>query len=211
MKTLLSFSFLLLLSIAAFGIGKVPKAQKVGAKKQTKALPKKTTFQFGLLNSAISTNKVINGTPHLGVEVGFSVPLNKNAKKQRFTVGADAGYFFQKGLQSGAYIKPNIAYTIPVAKGVTLQPRIGLGYMLTTNSNNEFKLGTNGEYSKISPYNSQMLASVGVQPNFSIYNSKQYRYNAYLRYEFGMQTPFSTISTLLPMTMMHIGLKIENQ
>jgi hypothetical protein len=206
MKIFLTILASVLITTASFGF--VKNATKKASKK---VFSKNTTYHIGLLNSAITMpTKILNGTPHLGVEVGFSAPLKKDAKKQRFNIGADAGYFYQKGLQSVTYLKPNIAYNIAITKKINIQPRISAGAMLTNNLNNEFKANADGVYQKTSPLNLQAFGSIGVQPNVNVYNSKHFTYDAYLRYEFGMQGPFSAISAVLPLTMFHLGVNIKN-
>jgi hypothetical protein len=202
MKSLLSIIALVVISTAVFGINRNPN--------RTKKLPKITSYQVGLQNVAITMpNKIFNGMPHIGVEVGFSVPLKKDAKKQRFTVGADGGYFFQKGLQTGTYVKPNIAYHIPITKKVSVQTRVGTGLLITKNLNKEFAQDAAGKYQKVGPYNAQAMLSIGVQPTVNVFNSKKFKYDAYVRYEFAAQIPFSAISKLLPLTMLQFGVKIN--
>jgi hypothetical protein len=203
MKTLLTLIALTLITSTSFGIIKKKRTGK-------KVMPKSTAYHVGFQNVAITMpTKVLNGAPHFGVEVGFSVPLKKNAKKQRFSVGADGGYFFQKNLQSGTYIKPNIAYNFPITKRISVKSRIGAGLLVTNNLNKEFKQNESGVYQKVNSLNPQAMISLGVQPNVNIYNSKKYRYDAYLRYEFAAQTPFSAISALLPLTMVQLGITIQ--
>jgi hypothetical protein len=203
MKTLLTFIAFTFITSTAFGIIKTKKKLK-------KVLPASTAYHIGVQNVAISLpTKLINGTPHIGVEVGFSVPLKKNAKKQRFTVGADGGYFFQRGLQSGTYVKPNIAYSFPITKKLNVQTRLGAGLLVTNNLNKEFKQNEAGTYKKVGSLNPQAMLSFGVQPTYNVYNSKKYQYNTYLRYEFAAQTPFSAIASLLPLTMFQLGVTIQ--
>jgi hypothetical protein len=215
MKSLLTILAISILSATAYGFGNNNIKLKKGAKKtiiKRKSLPKNAALSFGVFNAGITMpTKILNGTPHVGVEIGYSVPIKKDAKKQRLTVGADGGYFFQKGLQSATYIKPNIALKVPISKKVNVQARVGAGVMLTKNQNNEFAQNENGVYQKVSPYNTQFMGSVGIQPNFNVYNSKHFKYDAYVRYEFAMQTPFSAISSLLPITMFNLGVKVENK
>jgi hypothetical protein len=203
MKTLLTLIALVLISSTSFGIIKTKRSKK-------RTMPKTTAYHIGVQNVAIGMPpRVLNGTPHIGVEVGFSVPLKKNAKKQRFTVGADGGYFFQRGLQSGTYIKPNLAYSFPITKKLSVQTRLGAGLLVTNNLNKEFKQNEGGVYKKVSPLNAQAMFSFGVQPTYTIYNAKKYNYKAYVRYEFAAQTPFSAIASLLPLTMLQLGVTIQ--
>jgi hypothetical protein len=202
MKSLLSIVAFVVISTTVFGINRNPEGRK--------KLLKINSYHIGVQNVAISMpNRVFNGTPHFGAEVGFSVPLKKAAKKQRLSVGADGGYFFQKGLQSGTYVKPNIAYHIPVTKKISVQTKLGTGLLVTKNLNNEFARDAAGKYNKVGPYNPQAMVSIGVQPMVNVYNSKKYRYDAYVRYEFAAQTPFSAISKMLPLTMLQFGIKIN--
>jgi hypothetical protein len=169
-----------------------------------------TTKFLSIGNAAISMPPaLLNGTFHPMVEVGFTKPFRKNATKQRLTVGADAGYFNQKGLQSGFYLKPNIALNIPVYKSFSIAPKLGAGLLLTKNANEEFKLQTNGTYKQIGNVNPQFMATLGVQPTLTVMNSNKYKYSVFMSYEFAAQTPFSAISSLLPMTMVRLGLKVQ--
>ncbi len=210
MKRILFSIALIASATLAFGIGKNTSTVKKAATSKV-GFTKGMSAHIGLMNAAITMpTKVLNGTPHYGVEIGFSAPLKKDAKKQRLCVGADAGYFYQNGLQSGTYVKPKLSYKIPVTKKINIEPRIGVGGMVTKNLNNEFKRNNGGDYVCVSPYNTQAMVSVGVQPNIKVFNGKKYNYDAYIRYEFAAQTPFATISSILPITMMQLGMKVSS-
>jgi hypothetical protein len=169
-----------------------------------------TTKYLSIGNAAISMPTLgFNGTAHPLVEVGFTKPFKKNSAKQRLTVGADAGYFFQSGLQSGLYLKPNLNFNFPIYKAFSIHSKIGAGLLLANNYNSEFALQSNGLYKNTSSLHPQFLGTIGLQPTLNVYNTKKYKYNVFMSYEFAAQTPFSAISSLLPMTMIRLGLKVQ--
>ncbi len=186
--------------------------QKVLPKKSPKSnLPlNASSIQLSIGNAAISMPPVsINGTFHPTAEVGFTKPFKKNSAKQRLSVGTDIGYFNQQHLQSGVYLKPNIQVKIPVFKSFSLVPKLGAGLLVTKNANKEFAIQPNGTYKNMGKLNSQFLGTLGLQPTVNVYNSNTYKYNVFMSYEFAAQTPFSAISSLLPITMMRLGLKVQ--
>ena len=187
-------------------VDKMPMQQRTNLRTKLAA----TTKYFSVGNAAISTPPaLLNGVFHPLVEVGFTKPFRKNAGKQRLTIGVDAGFFAQKGLQNGFYLKPNVNLNIPIYKSFTITPKLGAGILFTKNSNSEFELQTNGTYLKKSPINPQFLGTIGVQPSVNLLNTKKYKYSVFMSYEFAAQTPFSAISSLLPMTMIRLGLKVQ--
>ncbi len=175
---------------------------------KSKLAPCTLFFSFG--NAAISMPPAgLNGTFHPMFEFGLSKPFRKNSARQRLSVGVDAGMFAQKGLQNGVYIKPNMAVNIPIYRSFTISPKLGAGLLLTKNANDEFKAQTDGSFKKMSPLHPQFMGTLGVQPSLTVYNGKKYKYNVFMSYEFAAQTPFSAISSLLPMTMVRLGLKVQ--
>ncbi len=192
---------------AAFGAGY---KKNKDAKSKNGFKPKQVNAS--IFNAGITTPLGgINGTPHLGVEIGFSTPLKANAKKLNLNVGADLGFFNQKDLQNGYYLKPNISYSFPIYKGFYLQPKLGAGFMLSNTLNQEFSRETSGAYSASSNWHPQFLGTFGVQAGLPVYKSKQQTYEAFVRYEFGAQTPFSAISALLPMSLWHLGINVKGE
>jgi hypothetical protein len=195
---------------ATFTNGNVKKTKAKAETKKKKFT--KVQKSISLFNAGITLPpKVFNGTPHLGVEVGFSVPLKKKIAKLGINYGADAGFFNQSNLQNGLYVKPNIALTIPVYKSFNLQPRVGAGLLFATNLNKEFKQEANGQYAMIGNTRTQFLGTAGLQANMNVYATKQLQYQAFVRYEFAAQTPFSAISSLLPMAMLHLGVSVKGK
>lgn len=196
MKSLLTIIAFTACSYMAFGIGTNP-SNKGKAKKTvvTKAVKKHAAKQASCHMGLINTT---NAKPRFGIEVGFSAPLLKDAKKPRFTVGADAGYFFSNTSNAKVYVKPNIGYTVPLTSRINVQTKMGAGVMVN-NANTE----TNNNAS------TQPMLSFSVQPNVNVYNSKKYRYDAYLRYEFAAQSPYNTFSNLIPLTMLQFGVNIQ--
>jgi hypothetical protein len=171
---------------------------------------KKAVKSIGFLNSAVSMPTTpVNGRWHGGVQIGYKTPIRQ--KKTTLYAGAELGVFYQKSLQTATYLKPTLSCNIPIAKKLSIEPVLGVGLLTSYKYNPEFTLQANGTYSTAARLVPQFMGSFGVQPSYQIYTTTKYNCNVYMRYEFAAQTPFSAISSLLPLTMMHLGISISGK
>jgi hypothetical protein len=209
MRQLLLLAFMLC-TISTFAAFQKKGKAKKSCTTVSKIFNKKTKYNFSLNSAAISMpTKTFNGLFHPGIEVGFQKPVFKNKMNTKLTFGADAGYYRQQGLQSALYFKPNLTYNFAITKKLSIAPRLGAGLVIMHNQNSEFKMKTDGTYAKVGRNIPQFMGSIGVQPSYNIGNLKGYNYNVFMRYEFAAQTPFSAISSILPITMLHLGLSVQ--
>jgi hypothetical protein len=209
MRNILFLAFMLC-TVSAFAAFQKKGKNKKACTTVCKYFNKKTKYNFSLNSAAISSpTKPFNGLFHPGIEIGFQKPVFNKKISSKLTYGADAGYYRQQGLQSALYFKPNLNYTFAITKKFSITPRLGAGLVIIHNQNSEFKTQTDGTYKKVGRNIPQFMGSIGVQPNYNVYNSKTYSYNVFMRYEFAAQTPFSAISSILPITMLHLGLSVQ--
>jgi hypothetical protein len=203
MKAILKHSLLILFVLA------ITPAFAFYVKKEKKASKRPVSFNASVKNFAIAMPPAFkNGSWHPGVEVGFNVPIKKDSKKKRLTVGANAGYFAQSNLQRSVYLQPKIEYKINVTKNLSISPNIATGLQLVRNTNSEFTFASNNTFTKNSPYRAQFLGSLGVAPEFKIGSDKRFDYSVFVNYQFAAQTPFSALSSLLPMSVASVGIRI---
>jgi hypothetical protein len=147
----------------------------------------------------------VNGKAHPGLAVGVQ---NKFADSSRWDYHFDLGYFAIHSLQRVAYLKPGIGYPISIAQRVELRPNVSLGILGVGQINDEFKF-VNGGYEKVSRHRLQLMPSFGLESFMQIANSKKISYEVMLGYEFGVQLPFSSLSNILPLNQLKIGVRIK--
>jgi hypothetical protein len=192
---------------AAFkSVGKKSKQSK----SITKVLQNKAVKSFSLFNSGITMpTKPINGRLHGGVELGYKAALLK--KNKHLLIGTDFGFFYQKGMQSAFYIKPAVSYNFNATNKLSFEPKLGAGLLVSSKYNKEFKLNTDGTYSQVNRLVPQFVGSFGVQSNYEVFKNKNLKCNVFVKYEFAAQLPFSSISSLLPLTLMHLGFSVQGK
>jgi hypothetical protein len=169
-----------------------------------------STWHLCLLNASIAMPPhFFNGRIQSGFEVGMYHRLKKN-KKKSFEYSASLGYFAQQSLQRNLYIKPGISKSYRVYKSYQIRPAFNHSFVLARQTNDEFKYTGNGQYEQQSHYRFQLMPSFALSANGKVYQSKKCQFDALLSYEFGVQFPFSSLSSILPIQQIHLGILIKN-
>lgn len=170
----------------------------------------RSRYQVSLTNSAIGTPPhFMNGRLHPGFEAGLLTPLGKGHRKNTADAHLLFSYFSQASLQRSIGLKPGIGYRIRLYKELGLRPKLSLNLMAVQQLNEEFKFSGNGQYEKVNPWRLQFMPSLGLEAYHPLFTMKQRVVALTLGYEFGMQLPFSVISSLLPMSQLQIGLQTQ--
>lgn len=170
-----------------------------------------TTLRASLLNAGIGMpTHFVNGRLHPGIQLGIQKSISKQAKKSYIDYSFHLGYFAQQSLQRALYLKPGIGYNIHLYKRIMLRPVFSLPLMAVQQINDEFKLNNQGEYEQVNKMRFQLMPSLGMETSIPVAHSKQCQYNITLGYDFGLQLPFSVISSVLPINQLHIGVSISS-
>jgi hypothetical protein len=185
-----------------------------GGKKRSSSSVKRLSVSASFLNAAVSMpTKPFNGKLNPGVNVGLRTAAANGTK--HLQVGVDLGYAYQAGLQSFTYIKPNLGYKFNVSKAVSVSPIVGAGILMSRRLNSEYQptTGGNGSVNFVSstPWSPQFMTSIGIEPSVLLYKGSGVRANVFMRYDFATQTNFATISTLLPITIWQLGLRLQGE
>ncbi len=179
-------------------------------KKPTKGILHHFTWRATFLNGAIGMPPhFINGRLHPGVDLGFQSDLFRKNKKNKIDYTLLAGYFSVRSLQSLTYLKPGIGYAIKVYKSTYIRPNLNVSAMYVRQINEEFKFVSPGKYEIVRHARFQVMPSLGVEALISISKIKARQLNLILGYEFGMQLPFSEISSILPINQLHLGFQYK--
>jgi hypothetical protein len=153
-------------------------------------------------------NHIVNGRLHPGLELGIASSLRKTSRRNYLDYQFHLGYFSQRFLQQNLYLKPSLGYAFKVYKSIHIRPSLHGAFMLNRQKNDEFKYTGNGQYEKVSPYRFQFMPGLGLSLWGKAYSAKRWTLYPTLGYEFGMQLPFSSISSLLPLNQLKIGIRL---
>jgi hypothetical protein len=211
MRTLLIAAAFLLSSTFMYAFHSIDGSGKT---KKKLGLPKRGAVSAALLNSAVSMPlKPFNGKANPGVVVGFRTSPSKKVK--HLSVGVDAGIARQGGLQTMAFVKPSVSYAIKVSPTVQISPVLGAGLLMSKRANPEFTPitapGGGIMYNPSTAWSPQFMTSFGIEPSVQVYKGSGLRAQVYMRYDFATQTNFAAISSMLPLTMMQLGLRFQGQ
>ena len=176
------------------------------------AAPRKGLFRparlhLNLMNAGIGTPpRFINGRMHPGLEVGVSKPFARSEKKNRPEVRLLLGYMAQPSLQRAAYLQPGLGYRFRLYRRLDLIPHLDVALMGVRQTNDGFRYQGNGQYRAEGRWGLQVLPALGLE--LSLRTGKKPESPAICGgYRFGMQLPFSTISSLLPINRLHLGVQ----
>jgi len=147
----------------------------------------------------------VNGKLHPGLLIGIQKKIRRTTQ---WDYHLDLGYFAIHSLQRVAYIKPGMGYTVSIAKKLELRPTINFALMGVGQINDEFKF-VNGQYEKVARHRLQVAPSFGLESFTTVVKKKNIAYQAMLAYEFGVQLPFSSLSSILPLNQIKIGVRIK--
>ena len=165
-----------------------------------------SSCQVSFVSSSIGMPPhILNGRFQPGFEFGLNHPIRKG-KTNSIQYSLLAGYFAQQSLQRAAYIKLGLSKNVRIYKSFKIKMGIQNSFMLVRQTNDEFTYIGNGNYQTNSRSRLQLMPSVRISPQCKLYTYKKYFVHGFLAYEFGMQLPFSNLSSLLPIQQVHIGL-----
>lgn len=177
-------------------------------KKKHQPFFKRYMFQAQFLNAGIGLPPhIVNGR----AQPGFQIAVVKALKRKHGLLPQlGLGYFAHRSLQRAAYFKAGLSYAIPVAHSFFIQPNLNVYGMRIRRSNREFKF-INGSYQELDRYSSQVMPSGGIDFVLPINISIVWKYSIICGYEFGVQYPFSALSSTLPIQQLKMGIQLQRK
>ena len=150
---------------------------------------------------------LLNLPLHPGISIGTELQLNKNPKRQIFQT-ATLAYFYHRYMQHGIQLYTETGYRYCFKIRLTLEARLGLGYLHSIPATGVYKLYDDGNYEKASSFGRPQF----ILPSFSFSIAHRLRgtnVSAFFTYQVWMQMPFvKQYVPLLPNTSVHIGARV---
>lgn len=173
-------------------------------------LLRRAVFNATVMNTGIGMPPhFVNGRIHPGFELGLQKQLSKKSLKSSLDYSVSLGYFSIASLQRAMYLKPGLGYTILLSKKLFFRPSLNLSLMNVYQSNDEFEFKGNGNYDKVSSARFQVAPSLGLAAGIGLVQLSKWNIGLLLKYEFGVQLPFSQLSSILPLNQIHIGFNFK--
>lgn len=165
-------------------------------------------IQAHIMNAGIGMPlHFINGRLQPGVQLGMMSHLKK---KKGFLHQYGVGYFAHRSLQRICYVRAGMQYAFPVYKKLYLHPQANFSGMIVRQTNREFKF-VNGVYKEVGSTRLQLMPSLGMDISYPVLHHGSWSYSLYAGYEFGIQYPFSTLSSTLPIQQIKLGIQLHHK
>jgi len=147
---------------------------------------------IALLNesTAIPFTRLITTPVHPGIQVGTEADLNQYAHSRVF-IALHIGYFYHKSFAQAIYVKPSLGFEYNHASGFGISGSLGLGYLHTFTTQDEYKL-IEGEYTRRADAgNARMMPSLALSLNYRLKPGEVTSPKIFFTYESWVEYPFS--------------------
>lgn len=158
-------------------------------------------------STALPFDRLINTPMHPGVQVGTEFNW-KESKHFRLYPSISVGYMFHRKLFQGLYANLELGFDYKASFGLNLKSKIGLGYLHTFSTQQEFQFD-NGEYrSSGDTGNSRIMPSFTTGLGYRLNPTKNNASEIFVLYQSWLEYPYSPgFIPLMAHTNLHLGLK----
>jgi hypothetical protein len=149
-------------------------------------------IQISILNegTAIPFTKFSTNPIHPGVQVGTEAAYQERTKfrlYQRFTVG----YVFHNHLFHGLFLNTAIGYDYKFNFGLNFKTQLGIGYMHTWTTGQEFRFQNGAYIRKNDRGNSRFTAGLGAGIGYRLHKKDIYSPEIFYMYRGWVEYPYS--------------------
>ncbi len=149
----------------------------------------------------------LNTPIHPGIQVGTEFAW-KETKRIRLYPSVRIGYMFHKPLFQGIYVSVEMGFDLKTNFGLNLKSKLGVGYLHTFTTKQEFQF-ENGQYvSNSDKGNSRVMPSLSLGFGYRLKKNDFNSPEVFVLYESWIEYPYSPeFIPLMSHTNMHLGLK----
>jgi hypothetical protein len=180
---------------------------------QNQVQQKKPQFplELSIFNHAITMpfNGIILNPIHPGFSLGTEYHYTEGRLGCLFQ-SIHAGYYFNKYNARALFIKTEIGYRYTVKFGLFGDVTLGTGYLHSFHPTEVYKLNAQGKYEKAKDKGKGaviFLISLGIGYDFS--QKVEWPVSVFFRYQPYCQTPYNLKTSVLPQSMVHIGVRVS--
>lgn len=157
--------------------------------------------------TAIPFNRIITTPIHPGLQIGTEFGW-RQSKHLRLYPAINIGYIFHKRLFQGIYANAELGFDLTFDFGLNLKSSIGLGYMHTFTTQQEFQFKDGRYESGWDRGNSRLMPSLGLGLGYSTNPRNPRSTELFVMYQGWLEYPFSPgFIPLMSHTSLQIGSK----
>lgn len=153
---------------------------------------KKPPVKIALINeaTAVPFYRIINTPIHPGLQVGTEFEW-KESRTLRLYPAVNIGYMFHKRLFQGVYVNAELGFDLTFNFGLNLKSTVGLGYMHTFATQEEFQF-KDGQYKRgWDRGNPRIIPSFGVGFGYRVNPKKTKSAEVFVMYQGWLEYPYS--------------------
>lgn len=173
------------------------------------AQPKQIPVTISLFNesTAIPFTKFITTPFHPGIQAGTEFDYSKKECSRLFQT-VDVSYFYHNYLAQGIGLSSALGYEYRFSNGLSLEGLLGIGYMHTFATTEEFTF-TDGQYvKKTDKGNGRLIPSLSFDIGYYWHPSSDDSPKVFLRYQAWAEYPYSPdFIPVLTHINLHLGIK----
>lgn len=157
--------------------------------------------------TAIPFTKILSTPAHPGVQLGTGF-FYRQAKKTNQFQAFNIGYIFHRKLYHGFFVNTEFGYDYKLNFGMNLKGAIGLGYLITFNTQKEYQFQNGSYISKKDKGNSRIMASISTGLGYRLQKKNQYSPEIFVMYQGWAEYPYSPgFIPVMAHTNLHLGTK----
>jgi len=141
-------------------------------------------------STAIPFTKVVTLPVHPGIQIGTDFNYRVKEHSRLFQT-ANISYFYHNHLNQGIGINSELGYEYRTGFGISLGGLLGIGYMHTFATTEEFSF-SNGQYEKKADSgNARFFPSLSLDAGYFIFRGSEQSPKIFIRYQVWIEYPYS--------------------
>lgn len=159
-------------------------------------------------STALPYNQLISAPIHPGIQVGTEFNW-KESRHFRLYPSISVGYMFHRKLFQGLYANLELGFDYKTSFGLNLKSKIGLGYLRTFSTQQEFQFEDGGYKSRPDKGNSRLMPSFTTGLGYRLDKKENNSSEMYILYQSWLEYPYSPgFIPLMSHTSLHLGLRL---
>lgn len=178
----------------------------LGSKAQLRTFP----IKISVFNesTAIPFTRFFSTPVHPGIQIGTEFNY-KRKKCTRLFQTLNISYFYHNHLEQGAALHTELGYELRIRKQFSVSARLGIGYMHTFNTAEEYTLEDGHYVKKTDEGNSRICPSLSFDLGYYLKKANPKSPQLFISYQSWAEYPYSsTLIPLMPHVSLHFGTKI---
>ena len=140
--------------------------------------------------TTIPFTSVLNSPIHPGVQFGTELNWKKGHRFRTYP-SINVGYMFHKNLFQGVYANAELGFDFVTSFGLNLKSKLGVGYLRTYTTQQEYQL-KDGQYeSKRDTGNSRFMPSVALGIGYNLHKNDPFSPELFTLYQSWLEYPYS--------------------